>query len=154
MDTQSQETPDNKLAFFVGDWQDAGHTMPGPFGPGGPTTGHTTYRWQVGGKWLVYTSHMDIPGLGEYVVHGGVAPKGQGKEYGAFAVNNLGNLIVYEGAWTDHTTLTFTQVHPPPAGRARVVYRILGDDAMAMASKRMTESGEFEAYFETEMTRL
>jgi hypothetical protein len=154
MSTQSQGTTDNRLVHFIGDWQDAGRTLPGPFGPGGPTSGRTTYRWQVGGRWLIYTSHMDIPGMGEYVVHGGVTFNDQTKKYDAFAANSLGNLLVYEGLWTDPTTLVFTLIHPPPAARSRVVYRILSDDSMHLRSERLAEDGAFQAYFETEMTRL
>ena len=132
----------------------AEYNNPNECGRGGATTGRTTYRWKVGGKWLVYTSHMDIPGMGEYVVHGGVAFNGQTAKYDAFAINNLGNLMVYEGMWTDRTTLVFTLIHPPPAGRSRVVYRILSEKSMHMSSERLAESGEFEAYFYTEMTRL
>ena len=50
MGKRSRAAAEERLNFFVGDWQDAGHAQPGPFGPGGATTGRTTYGWQVGGK--------------------------------------------------------------------------------------------------------
>jgi hypothetical protein len=108
----------------------------------------------MGGKWLVYTSRLDIPGMGEYEVRGGVAYNGQTSRYDAFAFNTLGRLIVYEGLWTDPTTLVFTQSHPPPGGRSRIVYRILSGDLIHMRSERITEGGDWEAYFDTEMARL
>jgi hypothetical protein len=154
MGQRPRAAAEERLDFFVGDWQDAGHAQAGSFGPGGATTGRTMYRWRVGGKWLLYTSHMDIPGMGSYVVHGGVAFNGQTGQYDAFAINNLGNLMAYEGTWTDQATLVFTLIHPPPGGRSRVIYRTLSDGSMRMRSEQRTDSGDFRAYFETEMTRL
>jgi len=154
MSNPPRRPEEERLEFFVGDWQDSGHTLPDPFGPGSATAGRTTYRWQVGGKWLVYTSRMFIPGIGEYEVHGGVTFNDQTGKYDAFAVNNFGNLIVYEGVWTDRTTLIFTLIHPPPVGKSRVVYHVLADGSMRMTSERVTENGDLQVYFQTEMTRL
>lgn len=154
MSKSSREPEGQRLDCFVGDWQDSGQVLPGPFGPGGVTHGRTTYRWQVGGKWLVYTSRMAIPGVGEYEVHGGVTFNGQTGKYDAFAANSLGNLIVYEGVWTDRTTLVFAHTHPPPAGRSRIVYHTLDDGSIHMSSERVTEDGGYEAYFQTKMTRV
>jgi hypothetical protein len=97
---------------------------------------------------------MAIPGMGSYEVHGGVTFNGRTGKYDAFAANSLGNLIIYEGTWTDRTTLVFTLTHPPPAGRSRVVYRTLADGSIHMSSQRMNEDGEWKAYFETEMRRV
>ena len=149
-----REPEEERLDFFVGDWQDSGQASPGPFGPGGATHGKTTYRWQVGGKWLVYTSCMTIPGMGTYEVHGGVTFISQTGQYDASAINNMGNLIAREGIWTDRTTLVFTLTHPPPAGRSRVVSRALADGAIHVSSERITENGDYEAYFQTKMTRV
>lgn len=150
----SREPEEERLSFFAGDWQDSGQALPGPFGPGGATHGRTTYRWQVGGKWLVYASHMAIPGMVTYEVHGGVTFNNQTGRYDAFAANSLGNLIVYEGVWTDRTTLVFTRTHPPPVGRSRIVYHVLDDGAIHMSSERVTEGGGYEAYFQTKMIRV
>jgi hypothetical protein len=154
MGERPQGRQQERLDCFVGKWRNSGQTQPGPFGPGGATAGRTAYRWEMGGKWLVYTSHLDIPGMGEYEVRGGVAFDGQADRYDAFAINTLGKLIVYEGVWTDQATLVFTQSHPLPAGRSRIVYRILSGDSMRMSSELLTESGDWKAYFDTEMTRV
>jgi hypothetical protein len=142
-----------RLEFFVGDWTNAGHVAPGAFGPGGPTTGETRYRWDVGGKWLLYQSRLELPGLGGYEVHGGVAHNARTGKYDAYAVNNLGNLLVYEGVWTDERTLAFTLVHPPSDSSARVIYRKLPDGSFTMASETAAEDGEFVAYFQTDFRR-
>jgi len=148
--TQTEQVA--RLQFFVGDWTNAGHVAPGAFGPGGPTTGETRYRWDVGGKWLQYQSQMELPGLGAYELHGGVTYNARTGMYDAYAVNSLGNLLVYEGAWSDETTLAFTLVHPPSDTPSRVVYRKL-PDAFTMASETATEDGEFVAYFHTDFRR-
>ena len=136
------------IEFFVGDWRNSGHVMPGPFGPGGPTTGETRYHWDVGGRWLVYTSRLELPGLGEYKVHGGVAFNPRAANYDAFAVNSLGNLLVYEGEWTDEATLVFSLIHPKSESGSRVVYRKLPDGSFTMASETAADGGEFVPYFE------
>jgi hypothetical protein len=142
-----------RLEFFVGDWTNSGHVAPGAFGPGGPTTGETRYRWDLGGKWLLYQSHLELPGLGGYEVHGGVAHNARSGKYDAYAVNSLGNLLVYEGEWTDETTLAFTLVHPPSDSPGRVVYRKLADGSFTMASEASGESGEYVTYFQTDFRR-
>jgi predicted enzyme related to lactoylglutathione lyase len=141
------------LDVFVGDWNNAGQLFPSPSGPGGPAAGQTSYRWGVGGKWLLYTSRLNLPGLGKYVVHGGVAFHKQSGKYDAYAINTLGSLLVYEGEWTDSeqhedAVLVFTLVHPPPHGRARVVYRVRPDGSFTMTSENATPQGTFAPYFE------
>jgi hypothetical protein len=152
MNPKTQTDEEARLELFVGDWTNVGHAAPGAFGPGGPTTGETRYRWDVGGKWLLYQSRLELPGLGGYEVHGGVAYNARTGKYDAFAVNSLGNLLVYEGVWTDDTTLAFTLVHPPADSLSRVVYRKL-PDAFTMASETTTGDGEFVAYFNTDFRR-
>ncbi|MBN1580295.1 MAG: NUDIX hydrolase [Anaerolineae bacterium] len=51
---------------------------------------------------------------GNLVVHGGVAFSKQNRKYDAYAVNTLGSLLVYEGAWAD-------QEHP--SDDAKLVFR-------------------------------
>ncbi len=153
MSLQTRSAEEGLLEFFVGDWNNSGHTPPGPFGPGGPTRGQTSYNWAVGGKWLLYISRLELPGLGSYEVHGGVAFNSRAGKYDAYAINNLGNLLVYEGEWTDSATLVFTLVYPGSRGRARVVYRKLPDGSFTMSSENASEGGEFVPYFETHFDR-
>ena len=141
-----------KLEFFVGDWRNLGTMSPGSFGPGGPVTGRTSYHWGLSGKWLLYESRLVLPGSVDYEVHGGVAFNVRAGNYDAYAINNLGNLLVYEGAWTDETTLAFTLVHPSSGG-ARVIYRKLADGSFRMISENASEDGEFVPYFETSFLR-
>jgi hypothetical protein len=149
----SRSKEEGMLDFFVGDWHNAGQVVPGPFGPGGKVTGSTTYQWGVGGKWLLYTSQLDLPGLGRYEVHGGVTFNSQGRRYDAFAANSLGNLMIYRGEWSDDETLVFTLTHPEPAGRARVVYHMLPGGPIKMRSEQRADGGDFKVYFETELVR-
>jgi len=153
MDPQSRSAEEERLSFFVGEWINSGHVSPGPFGPGGPVTGSTSYRWDVGGKWLLYVSRLQLPGLGGYEVHGGVAFNGRAGRYDAYAINNLGNLLVYEGEWTDDATLLFALVHPRSQGRARVVYHRVPDGSFKMTSENAPEEGDFAPYFETSFAR-
>jgi hypothetical protein len=143
-----QSTEEERLEFLVGDWNNSGHVLPGPFGPGGPATGKTSYRWALGGKWLLYDSRLELSGLGSYQVHGGVAFNSRAGKYDAYAINSLGNLLVYEGGWTDENTLAFVLVHPQPRDRARVVYQKSSDGSFKMSSENATEQGEFVPYFE------
>jgi hypothetical protein len=142
------------LNIFVGNWQNTGNLPPGPFGPGGEITGDTSYGWGLGGKVLQYTSCLELPGMGRYEVQGGVIYNRQNEIYDAYAVNSLGALLVYQGKWTDETTLTFSLAYPGTAGGARVVYCILPGGSIQMVSDRMTRRGEYETYFETNMKRL
>lgn len=153
MNSQSRAEEEKMLEFFVGDWVNSAQVSPGPFGPGGPATGETSYRWDVGGKWLLYVSRLQLPGLGAYEVHGGVAFNRQAGKYDAYAVNSLGNLLVYEGEWSDEATLVFTLVHPQARGRARVVYHKLPDGSFRMTSESAPAEGEFVPYFETTAAR-
>ncbi len=152
MSPQSRSTEEEMIEFFVGDWNNSGNVLPGPFGPGGPAIGETSYHWDVGGKWLLYVSRMGLPGLGEYEVHGGVAFNSQVGKYDAYAINNLGNLLVYEGEWTDDATLVFTLVHPKSSS-ARVIYQKLHDGSIKMLSENALEEGKFVPYFETDFFR-
>lgn len=143
---------EERLDFFVGDWSNTGSLLPGPFGPGGPVSGETGYHWGVGGRWLLYASRFELPGMGAYEVQGGVAYDSQAGRYDAYAVNSLGNLLVYEGEWTDDDTLAFLLVHPTP-GSARVVYRRLPGSGLEMLSETASEEGGFTPYFEIGFTR-
>lgn len=147
MSLPSRTDNEAKLEFFVGEWSNSGRVLPGPFGPGGPTTGRTGYHWGVGGKWLLYTSCLELPGLGMYEVHGGVSYNSRTGKYDAYAINSLGNLLVYEGEWTDDVTLTFALIHPKSDG-ARVVYRKLPDGSIGMAAENASADGTFVPYYE------
>ena len=141
-----------RLQVFVGHWQNSGHLRPGPMGAGGPISGTTDYGWEMDGKWLMYASRLHLPGAGLYEVRGGVTLRGTGDRYDAYAVNSLGNLMAYEGQWTDETTLVFTLTYPTPAS-ARVVYRMLPGGSIQMRSEQKDEKGHFVPYFETNMAR-
>lgn len=153
MNLQPRSTEEKMLEFFVGEWNNSGRMSPGPFGSGGSVTGGTSYHWAVSDKWLLYISRLELPGLGSYEVHGGVAFNSQTTKYDAYAINNLGNLLVYEGEWTDKATLVFMLVHPPPRDRARVVYHKLSDGSFEMTSENVSEKGEFVPYFEIAYAR-
>jgi len=150
MNSRSRSAEEEMFGFFVGDWNNSGYVSPGPFGPGDPVTGKTSYHWDVGGKWLLYISRLELPGLGDYKVHGGVAYNDRVGKYDAYAINNLGNLLVYEGEWTDDATLVFTLIHPQSQRRARIVYRVKSDGRFQMTSENESEEGEFVPYFETD----
>jgi hypothetical protein len=153
MNAQSRLAGEEMLEFLVGQWNNTGHMSPGPFGPGGPAVGETNYHWAVGDRWLLYISRLELPVLGNYEVRGGVAFNCQLGRYDAYAINSLGNLLVYEGTWTDDNTLVFMLVHPPPCDRARVVYHRLTGGSFKMTSENASEEGQFEAYFEIDYVR-
>ena len=141
----------DRLDTFIGQWNNSGQVMPGPFGPGGEISGTTSYYWGVQGNWLQYISHLELPGIGKYEIQGGIAYNTQSEKYDAYAVNNLGALLVYEGEWEDETNLVFILIHPAPVGRGRICYKILPKKSIQMRSDRLSENGEFETYFETHM---
>ena len=145
---------EERLDIFVGNWQNSGRVMPGSFGPGGKVVGTTSYGWAVGGKWLQFTSNLELPGMGKYEVQGGVVFNHQTDKYDAYAANNLGILMVYEGDWVDETTLEFLLTHPHPVGRVRIVYQILPNGSIQMNSDSLGHSGKFETYFETALVRM
>ncbi len=145
----AQHSPEEaKLNIFVGDWKNQGTVYPGRFGPGGDSTGETTYRWEVGNKWLYYDSRLHLPGMGDYEVHGGVAYDAQVGKYRAFAFNSLGILLVYTGYWED-TRLIFDLVHPHPKKPSRVVYHTFPDNTFEMHSETSEDGINFTPYFET-----
>ena len=45
MSPQSRSEEEGMLEFFTGDWNNSGTVLPGPFGPGGPTTGASSYHY-------------------------------------------------------------------------------------------------------------
>ena len=153
MNSQTKSVEEETLEFFFGDWNNSGHVSPGPFGPGGPTTGKTSYHWDVRGRWLLYDSRLELPGAEGYEVYGGVRFNGRVGKYDAYAINSLGNLLVYEGEWTDDATLVFTLVYPKSQRRARVVYRKLPDGSFKMTAENASEEGKFLPYFETVFDR-
>jgi len=140
MKQQNQSSQEERLDVFLGKWDNSGRVMPGSFG-----------EWAVGDKWLQYTSRLELPGMGRYEVQGGVVYNNQTGKYDAYAVNNMGALMVYEGDWLNETTLEFTLTHPAPTGRARIVYQILPNSTIQMNSDRLTDNETFETYFETVM---
>ncbi len=142
-----------KLDFLLGQWTSSDRTYPGPSGPGGDSEGVASYRWEVGDKWLIYDFRTDLPGHGPYQVRGGVAFDAASCAYQAFAVNNLGNLLLYKGLWEDDETLVFTLVYPQRQEDTRVSYIKVSDDVVRMTSARAAKEGGREIYFETLLSR-
>lgn len=142
-----------QLDFFVGTWQAVGRVEPGAFGPGGPSHGETTYRWELGGAWLTYYSRLQLPGLGAYEVRGGVAVAGDAG-YRAFAFNNLGALLIYAGQWTTPAVLRFDATHPSSAADTqRVVYAKPPGGQIGMRSEKRGPDGAFVPYFAITLSR-
>lgn len=139
------------LNAFVGEWRNSGSVHPGRFGPGGSIRGETRFGWQLKGRWLFFESRLQMPGMGEYQVQGGVTPDADGS-YRSWAANNLGNLLVYDGRLEDGQVLVFEQVHPPGPQRARVVYALPGDGTLQMRSEISADGETWSTYFETTMT--
>jgi hypothetical protein len=142
-----------RLDFLLGDWRATGIVHPGRFGPGGASTGTTTYRWELDNKWLLYTSRLHLPSLGLYEVRGGVTYDRQAGLYHAFAFNNLGVLLIYTGTWESETQLVFTLTHPPAQEKARVVYLKSRDGAVQLISESSSDGLTYQAYFETTLSR-
>jgi hypothetical protein len=140
---------EQKLEFLVGSWISSDRTYPGATGPGGTSAGKASYAWGVGGRWLLYEFQTDLPGLGPYLVQGGVAYDEQTEKYKAYSVNNLGNLLLYEGIWESDTALVFTLIFPERQDDTRVSYHRLPDGTVRMTSERPSQSGDREMYFET-----
>jgi hypothetical protein len=72
-DSRMQSPEEARLEFLVGEWVSSDRSYAGPNGPGGTSEGLASYRWEVGGKWLIYDFRSTIPGLGPYEVRGGVS---------------------------------------------------------------------------------
>lgn len=142
-----------RLDFLVGEWISSDRTYPGPAGPGGCSEGRASYRWEVGDKWLTYDFRTTLPGVGPYAVRGGVACAVTGKKYHAYAVNNHGNLLLYEGFWQDDTVLVFTLVYPERQPDTRISYISRTDGTVQMTSERPSADGGRELYFETRLSR-
>ncbi len=146
----AQET---RLDFLLGDWTSLDRTHPGPSGPGGTSEGTASYGWEVGNRWLVYDFRSELPGLGPYEVRGGVAYDETLAKYRAFAFNNLGNLLIYEGRWENDDKLVFTLVHPQRREDTRITYIKDSDDKVRIISERPAKEGGRETYFETTLSR-
>jgi hypothetical protein len=153
MRPSKQSHKESLLDFLLGEWVNTGEVTPGAFGPGGPVTSSTNYAWEIGNKWLIYDSTLDLPGLGPYEVHGGVGFNPEMGAYQAFAVNSMGNLMLYRGHWEDASTLVFMLTNPGAEGSARVVYEKQSDGSVHMGSDHLIENGHYESYFTTKMVR-
>ncbi len=140
------------LDDFVGEWRNSGIVHPGRFGAGGAICGETRFHRQLQGRWLCFESRLQMPGMGEYQVQGGVIQDDDGG-YRSWAANNLGNLLVYEGRLEEGQKLVFDQVHPVAAQRARVIYTLPGDGRLLMRSLNSVDGNSWSTYFETTMTR-
>ncbi len=144
---------DTKLDFLVGEWTSSDRTYPGPGGPGGTSAGEASYRWEVGGRWLIYDFRSALPGLGLYEVRGGVAHDSSTDKYQAYSVNSLGALLLYDGVWEAKETLVFTLVYPKRDADTCITYTKRAEGTVRMTSERPAEGGGREVYFETLLSR-
>ena len=143
---------EERLGVFVGDWNNIGKVFPGPFGQGGSVTGSSKYHWDLNGKWLLFASQLDLPGIGTYEVRGGVAFNPQSSKYDSFAFNSMGILIAYAGEWETKNRLVFTSTYPQQ-DTARVVYKISTDGSFKMLSESKSEQEGYQVYFETKFKK-
>ena len=141
------------LEFLVGERNNSGQVYEGVLGPGGPVEGKTIFHWGVGDQWLQYNSHLTLPSVGDYVVHGGFNYHSQTSTYQAFAVNSLSLLMIYQGMWQNDEMLVFSLVNPDAKGSSRIVYIKKPGGSIQMRSESLTADGDFQVYFETLMTR-
>lgn len=141
------------LEFLVGRWRNSGQVHEGVLGPGGPVEGQTIFHWGVGDQWLQYNSHLTLPAVGDYVVHGGFNYHSHTSTYQAYAVNSLGLLMIYQGRWQNDEMLVFSLVNLGDKGSSRVVYIKQPEGSIQMRSENLNAVGEFEVYFETLMLR-
>jgi hypothetical protein len=130
-----RSSDDAKLDFLVGEWTSSDTIYPGPGHAGGTSAGQASYRWEVGGTWLIYDFRTDLPGLGPYEVRGGVAYDSSAGKYQAYTVNNLGALLLYDGVWEGDETLVFTLLYPKREADTRVTYIKGADGAVRMTSE-------------------
>jgi hypothetical protein len=137
-----------RLDIFVGTWTASVRAI-GPDASSSPAMGGAQYRWDVGRRWLLYTSTFDLPGGRPYEVNGTVGFDESSKRYRAWAFNSLGVVIEYTGVWSDDVTLVFTSV----SNTARVTYTRRPDGSIRLLSERRAADGTFEAYFESILTR-
>ena len=152
VDTGGKPPHEAILDAFIGEWCNSGIVHPGRFGQGGSIRGRTRFCWQMQGRWLVFDSRLQMPGMGEYQVQGGVTPDADGS-YRSWAANNAGNLLVYTGRLGAGRVLVFDQVYPQDSRQARVVYTWPGDGTLQMRSEASTDGRTWSTYFETSMTR-
>lgn len=151
---QTTRSPmESKLDFLVGRWTSSDRFYPEPSGAGTTGQGVASYHWDIGDKWLIYDFRTHLPGLGPYAVHGGIAHDPESDKYRAYAVNSLGNLLVYEGIWEGDETLVFTLVYPQRQEDTRISYTVSTDGTVHMTSERPGKEGGRETYFETFLTR-
>lgn len=145
------QTQLSELDIFVGKWRNSGIVEAGRFGNGGECTGETVYYWDDKRVWLHYTSKLQMPGLGEYEVSGGVSYDDKSNHYIAFAHNNMRSLLTYQGYWDDNHRLIFLSTFPNQ-DTARIVYVTSESGQITMKSQSLNEDGGYSTYFETTMT--
>ena len=142
-----------RLDFLVGAWETTDTVLPVAGFTSGTAHGVIRYAWSVGRRWLVYDFQTTLPGLGAYVVHGAAAFDPRLGRYRAVVVNNLGDLLTYEGSWADDSTLVFDLTGGAPGRNARVSYVRSAAGEVRLTSERGTTSGAYEAYFVTRLHR-
>jgi len=142
---QPTASPDERLAFLVGCWQTANRATDGDQVT--TSAGIASYHWDLDNAWLLFESRIGGPGPGNYEVRGGVTTSAAGG-YRAFAYNNIGYLIEYEGVWESDSRLVFNALRTAPGQGSRVVYERLAGGDIRLLSERQGPDGSFAAYFE------
>lgn len=138
-----------KLAFLIGDWCSSDRSYSAQGVEEGISHGSAVYHWGLGGSWILYTFRTELPGMGEYEVHGGFTYDPKLMHYKAFAANSLGLLMIYDGDWETEDRLVFSLIHPQLQPDTRVSYCNLRDGKVQMISERPAIGGGRELYFET-----
>jgi hypothetical protein len=141
------------LEFLAGTWTTA-DTMVAPTGATAATsTGSVTYRWGVGDQWLLWDYSTSVGRGVRYVVHGAAVWDSAQSRYRAVIVNNVGQLIQYQGRWTSDTVLTFNSVSETTGRPGRVSYLKSKSGSVRMTSEHLTAEGTPRPYFVTWLTR-
>jgi hypothetical protein len=139
----------SRLDFLCGEWRSTDYSYSEPGGEAVLSTGSASYEWDVGGKWLLYKFQTQLPEIGIYNVHGGFTYESSSGKYKAFAVNSLGLLMVYDGAWESEAKIVFSLVYPQFQPDVRVSYTLHPGGKVQMISERPAVNGGREIYFET-----
>lgn len=104
--------PEQKaIGYFAGKWTSEGELKPGPFGPGGKTTGADNCEWFAGGFQLVCHGEGKGP-LGPMSTLGVMAYSAADKAYTFYGIDSLGMNELSTGnksgdTWTFTSTSSF-----------------------------------------------
>lgn len=139
----------SRLDFLCGEWDSTDYSYSQPCGETTLSAGTASYHWDLRGKWLLYKFQTQLPGIGNYQVHGGFTYDSSSGKYKGFAINSLGLLMVYDGAWVSEAIIVFSLVYPQLQPDVRVSYTLHTGGKVQMTSERPAANGGREIYFET-----